>query len=113
MKRGLYGSRSERGRKLLDQMELELEELEATAAEDETAAALSAGDDATTTVPAHARRRPVRQNLPDHRPPDRVDIPGPTPRNGCGPTPLTHIGQDTTQDPDRNTRVIGNRCPLR
>ena len=32
MRRELYGSRSERGHKLLDQMELELEDLEATAA---------------------------------------------------------------------------------
>ena len=38
MRRELYGSRSERGRKLLDQMELELEDLEAAAAEDEIAA---------------------------------------------------------------------------
>ena len=38
MRRELYGSRSERRRKLLDQMELELEDLEAAAAEDEIAA---------------------------------------------------------------------------
>lgn len=45
MRRELYGSRSERGRKLLDQMELELEDLEVTAAEDKIAAdAADAGD---------------------------------------------------------------------
>jgi len=45
MRRELYGSRSERGRKLLDQMELELEGLEVTAAEDKIAAdAADAGD---------------------------------------------------------------------
>src|SRR5262249_37685778 len=38
MRRELYGSRSERKARLLDQMELELEELEAAAAEDELAA---------------------------------------------------------------------------
>jgi hypothetical protein len=43
MKRELYGARSERSRKLLDQMELELEELEATAAQDEIAAEMTAG----------------------------------------------------------------------
>ena len=42
MRRELYGSRSERGRKLLDQMELELEDLEAAAAEDEIAAEMAA-----------------------------------------------------------------------
>ena len=38
LKRELYGQRSERGSRLLDQMELQLEELEAAAAEDELAA---------------------------------------------------------------------------
>ena len=34
MRRDVYGQRSERGARLLDQMELELEELEAAASED-------------------------------------------------------------------------------
>jgi hypothetical protein len=42
-----YGASSERGRKLLDQMELELEELEASAAED--AAAVPHSDTGGTT----------------------------------------------------------------
>src|SRR5260370_11982468 len=66
MKRELYGARSERGRKLLDQMELELEELEATAAQEESAAAMTARNGATSIGPPHARRRPVRKPLPDH-----------------------------------------------
>ena len=48
LRRELYGSRSERGRKLLDQMELELEEMEASARQDELAAeraAKAAGTD--------------------------------------------------------------------
>jgi len=45
-------------------MELELEELEATAAQDETAAAMTAGNGAMTIVPTHARRRPVRSKRP-------------------------------------------------
>jgi hypothetical protein len=40
MRRELYGQRTERKARLLDQMELELEELEASAAEDELAAEL-------------------------------------------------------------------------
>ena len=35
LKREIYGPRSERARRLIDQLELELEELEATATEDE------------------------------------------------------------------------------
>jgi transposase len=38
LKREQYGQSSERGRKLIDQLELQLEELEASAAEDEAAA---------------------------------------------------------------------------
>ena len=80
MRRELYGSRSERGRKLLDQMELELEDLEATAAEDEIAAKMAAAKagGAATLIPAHARRKPVRKPFPDHLPRERVIVPGPT-----------------------------------
>ena len=63
MKRELYGSRSERGRKLLDQMELELEELEATASQDEIAAEMAARSGGTT-IPAHTRRKPARKPFP-------------------------------------------------
>ena len=38
LRRALYGQRSERGERLLGQMELQLEELEATATEDAVAA---------------------------------------------------------------------------
>src|ERR1700737_4949119 len=97
MKRELYGARSERGRKLLDQMELELEELEATAAQDETAVAMTAGNGATTIVPRHARRRPVRKPLPDHLPRERIVIPGPTACTCCGSTRLSKLGEDVTE----------------
>ncbi len=39
MKRDRFGASAERGRKLLDQLEMQLEELETAAAEDEVAAA--------------------------------------------------------------------------
>ena len=52
MRRELYGSRSERGTRLLDQMELDLEDLEASAAEDEITAGMSPP---ATLVPARAR----------------------------------------------------------
>src|SRR5262247_559128 len=50
MRRELYGSRSERKARLLDQMELELEELEAAAAEDELAAERAAAPPEETTA---------------------------------------------------------------
>src|SRR3954468_327080 len=61
LKRDLFGPRNERKARLLDQLELELEELEAGAAEDEIAAAAAA---ATTQVRAFARRKPARKPFP-------------------------------------------------
>ena len=62
LRRQLYGPRSERTARLLDQMELELEELEATATEYEIAAEQAAAR--TTTVAAFTRKRPARQPSP-------------------------------------------------
>jgi transposase len=99
MRRELYGSRSERGRKLLDQMELELEELEATAAEDEIAAKMAAAKagGTATLVPAHARRKPVRKPFPDHLAREGVVVPGPTACACCGSTRLSKLGEDITE----------------
>ncbi len=57
-----YGASSERGRKLIDQMELELEELEAGAAED--AAVVAHSDAGSTNVHAsQACAGPVARTL--------------------------------------------------
>jgi transposase len=69
MKRERFGQSAERGRKLLDQLELQLEELEASATEDALAAG-SAEPDASS-VRSLAGKRPVRAPLPAHLPPDR------------------------------------------
>src|SRR5215207_9414861 len=61
MRREIYGPSSERKARLLDQMELQLEELEASAAEDDLAAekaAAAIGD--TTPVRAFTRHKPAR-----------------------------------------------------
>lgn len=104
MRRELYGSRSERGRKLvesqvLDQMELELEDLEAAAAEDELAAEMAAAKTggATTLVSEHARRKPVRKPFPAHLPRERVIIPAPAACACCGSTKLSKLGEDVTE----------------
>ena len=86
-----FGASSERGRKLLDQMELELEELQAATAED----ASTAGKDGTV-VQAFTRRKPVRAPLPEHLPRERVVIPGPAACPCCGGR-LTKLGETTTE----------------
>jgi transposase len=104
MRRELYGSRSERGRKLvesqvLDQMELELEDLEAAAAEDELAAEMAAAKTGgeTTLVSEHGRRKPVRKPFPAHLPRERVIVPAPAACACCGSTKLSKLGEDVTE----------------
>src|ERR1700688_4767203 len=71
LRREQYGQSSERGRKLLDQLELQLEEAAASAAEDEIAAVPTG----STTVHPFTRRKPVRAPFPAHLPRERVVIP--------------------------------------
>ena len=69
LRREVYGQRSERKARLLDQLELELEELEARASEDELAAEQAAAK--TSTVKSFTRRRPSRKPFPEHLPRER------------------------------------------
>jgi len=97
LRRELYGSRSERTAKLLDQMELELEDLEAQATEDEIKAEAAARASGTTLVPAYTRKRPVKKPFPAHLPRERVIVPGPTACSCCGSTRLAKLGEDITE----------------
>jgi transposase len=98
LRREIFGPRSERKARLLEQMELELEDLEATAAEDELAAekAVAAQDD-TTMVRAIPRQKPSRKPFPAHLPRERIIIPGPTACACCGSTRLAKLGEDMTE----------------
>jgi transposase len=92
MKRDRFGQSSERGQRLLDQMELQLEELEASAAEDE--AIIIPAD--TTSVVSFTRRKPVRAPLPAHLPRERVVIAAPSACPCCGGR-LAKLGEDITE----------------
>jgi transposase len=90
----IYGSRSERTARLLDQLELQLEEAEADAAEDELAAEHTKP---STTVRSFARKRPARKPFPDHLPRERVVIPAPQSCPCCGSAKLSKLGEDVTE----------------
>src|SRR5271167_3987865 len=94
LRRDRFGQSSERGRRLLDQLELQLEELEADAAEDEGAAE-AAQAQLPETVRGFTRRKPVRAPLPAHLPRERVVIPGPSACPCCGGR-LAKLGEDVT-----------------
>ena len=95
LRRQLYGSRSERKARLLEQMELQLEELEAAATEDELTARNAAAG--TQTVQSFQRKRPSRKPLPDHLPRERVVIPAPASCPCCGSDRLSKLGEDITE----------------
>ena len=74
LRRELYGQRSERKERLLDQLEIQLDELEASATEDELATEKAAE---TTEVTGFRRRRSGRKPFPAHLPRERVVVPLP------------------------------------
>lgn len=94
-KRERYGPRSERIARLLDQLELQLEEAESSATEDELAAEKAAAK--TSHVAAFTRRRPARKPFPAHLPRERVIVPGATCCPCCGGTRLSKLGEDITE----------------
>ena len=97
LRRDKYGISSERRARLIDQLELQLEELEATATEDALAAEQAAAQDKTSTVRAFTRRKPVRKPFPEHLPRERVVIEAPTSCACCGSDRIVKMGEDITE----------------
>jgi transposase len=95
MKREMFGPRSERSQRLLDQLELQLEELSAGVAEDEAKAAA-----ARVEVQSFTRRPATRRNFPADLPRRRVVHPGPTSCPCCGSSKLSKMGEDITETLD-------------
>jgi len=93
LKRDKYGRSPERTARLLDQLELQLEELVADAAEDvaeQTA-------EKTTRVAAFERRKPVKKPFPEHLPRERVMVEAPTTCTCCGSHRIVKMGEDITE----------------
>ena len=94
MQRALYGPRSERSARLIAQLELAFEDLDADAGEAERQAALAAAK--TTTVTAFTRVRAPRRDFPAHLPRERVVIAAPSHCTCCGSDRLSKLGEDVT-----------------
>jgi transposase len=95
LNRDRYGPRSERAARLLDQLELQLAELEASATEDELVAEMAAAK--ATKVASFTRKRPARQPFPAHLPRERVIVSRPTACTCCGGARLSKLGEDITE----------------
>ena len=92
-----FGQSSERGA-LLDQLELQLADLEADAAQAEAVAQMATGAASEMMmVRSFERRRPARRPLPEHLPRERIVYPAPSACPCCGGTTLRKIGEDVTE----------------
>lgn len=94
LKREQYGASAERTRRLLEQLELQLEELEADASEDALVAEAAA--EKTATVRSFERKAPVKKPFPEHLPRERVVVPSPCSCPACGSDRLSKLGEDVT-----------------
>ena len=107
LKHDKYGASSERGRKLLDQLELELGELVAAASEDAAKVEGAAGKDGSTRRPdSPPRGQPVRAPLPVHLPRERVVLPS-TDRLPLLQRQAVQAGRGTSLRRSRSSRSSG------
>ena len=95
LKRAQYGASSERSTRLIDQLELQLEELEAAATEDEISADKAIAT--ATNPPPNDRRRPSRKPFPEHLPRERIVIAAPSACTCCGSARIVKMGEDVTE----------------
>ncbi len=93
LQRDQFGTRSERGARLLDQLELQLAELEASVAQDKAAVEIAH----PSSIEGEERRKPARRPLPDHLPRERFVHVGPDTCSSCGSRRLRKLGEDVTE----------------
>ena len=98
MQRDRFGAKSERGSKLLDQLELQLAEMEEGVAQDKVTAELTGGSEwpAQHTAAMLTKDKPARRPLPGHLPRERVVHEGPNDCPSCGGQ-LRKLGEDITE----------------
>jgi transposase len=94
LRRETYGQTSERGARLLDQLEFQLDEMETDRGEDEAKA-----DDAARKAgrPERMRKQPVKKPFPAHLPRERNVVTAPQHCPCCGGDKLSKIGEDVTE----------------
>ena len=95
LKRDKYGRSAERTARLIDQLELQLEEMETTAAEDAIRAEQAA--EKTTKVAGFERRKPVKKPFPEHLPRERVVVEAPSTCACCGSDRIAKMGEDISE----------------
>ena len=100
MKRAMFGPRSERSQRLIDQLELQLEELAAAAGEDETKS-----ETARVHVQGFTRRQGTRRNFPADLPRRRMFTPR---RRRARAAAAASSARSARMSPRRSTSSHGN-----
>ncbi len=89
-----YGHSAERQARLIEQLEMRLEDLETDLADDRAKAEATAPK---AVVAAFERRRPARKPFPDHLPRECVVIEAPSACSCCGSARIVKVGEDATE----------------
>lgn len=92
LRRDQFGHSAERQARLIEQLEMRLEDLETDLADDRAEAAVP-----KMTIAAFERRRPARKPFPAHLPRERVVVEGPTSCGCCGSARIVKMGEDITE----------------
>jgi transposase len=94
LRREQFGYSAERHARLIEQLEMQLEDLETDLGQDraKTDAAV-----AKTSVAAFERRRPARKPFPEHLPRERVVVEAPAACTCCGSGRIVKMGEDITE----------------
>jgi len=95
MRRERFGQSSERGTRLIEQLELQLAELEESVAEEEVAAEIAVLPPERTGRSSHTRK-PARRPLPENLPRERIVYPAPCTCPKCG-GPVRKLGEDISE----------------
>jgi transposase len=98
LQRNTFGASSESGRKLLDQLELQLAELEESMAEDKAAADMATPPATVLADKGEDKQhqKPARRPFPTHLPREQIVHPAPSTCPGCGGV-LRKLGEDITE----------------
>jgi transposase len=108
-RRAQYGQSSERGARLVEQLELQLAEFEETVAEEDAATELAASP-VQPKARAHPGRKPARRPLPEHLPRERIVYPAPCTCPKCG-GPVHKLGEDITETLEGTVMAWTGRVP--
>lgn len=94
LRREQYGHSAERHARLIEQLEMQLEDLETDLSDDRARAEAVTSK---TSVVAFERRRPARKPFPEHLPRERVVIEAPAACTCCGSARIVKMGEDITE----------------